>query len=661
VVVDAGSVTHLQAKRLKECVAPGCQRRPSFGQARASASRCSQHKIPGDVDVVNLMCKRVGCSRAAIFGGPDTAWTRSFCKRHCGPSHLNLAYLSHWNLTTAALRNSSRAVTEMPFPLVFRRLQGHEDKGKVPVPHLFSSSRVAYQGSDLNPCVLLGSAAQADQAVSMEGWWGQDGVWMAPLQHEAASALGTPRPKPRGLSRTYCPEAASALGTLSPKPRFSLSGAPTWSLTAVQGAAIGAGVRWEMEGGWPPCAAAEEDKEEALRWQPPPSPGAMAGMPCDPEAFHELNAREQQTLPGQGLGLAQLRLPFLSLEAPEVGVRGKDGASDLGQEKTGAPAEDEDTDLRVSRLAPALVSPEPQAASPSNGAGPLLVAPQPSIAVSAPHGNAGMQAAVDRALLEASGRGAQPAASGDSVEPGLSGGPGESGGGADAGPTQETAEGKRDSGVGHWNETKWEGGCVGTRGKDGREACVGAVACGTWSGADPAGADERMDCVQGALKVNRKAEFVGPGGSRLERRMGGAAAAVMRATRAPVAVHAPGGRGASCLRHKLLQRPLQARQGDEVEAGKEDHGLGAGNVRAFNSSQPPVCCKCGVQRAAWGYEVCFVAMRGREVCLLRCLVLFSLRTRSVSILVLVLFSLALLWTGCAWLKPLNPQPSTSSA
>jgi len=101
-----------QAKRLHTCVAPGCKRRPSFGQAHAPATRCSRHRIPGDIDVINVKCRAPACQRGAIFGGPDTSWHRAFCKRHCEPSHVNLAYLRARNLTAAALRNQSLLETQ---------------------------------------------------------------------------------------------------------------------------------------------------------------------------------------------------------------------------------------------------------------------------------------------------------------------------------------------------------------------------------------------------------------------------------------------------------------------------------------------------------------------------------------------------------------------
>ena len=112
--------------RFTACVAPGCQKRPSFGQVdnaggvwRAPASRCSKHRIPGDVDVVNSMCLTAGCERAAVFGGPDTGWKRHFCKRHCKSMHVNLAYLRPWNLSTSVLRESSDTLPVGHAPAVF--------------------------------------------------------------------------------------------------------------------------------------------------------------------------------------------------------------------------------------------------------------------------------------------------------------------------------------------------------------------------------------------------------------------------------------------------------------------------------------------------------------------------------------------------------------
>ena len=247
-------VAHVQGKRIHTCVAPECKKRPSFGQGRlAPATRCSKHKIPGDVDVVNPMCRGLDCTRGAIFGGPDTAWTRAFCKRHCLPSHLNLAYLRPLNLTAAALRNSSKQSPPARASVAWTR-------AATPLKFGHASHSLLNQGAPVGQGVL------ADQASPVESWWGQDGVLVVPHDESAPNANDG-----KLFERAVWPPelAAGAAG----------GGGAVEAATSPDAAGARRG---RLLGAW--VGARESAAPQSLHriqdvlggWEPPPSPGVPA-------------------------------------------------------------------------------------------------------------------------------------------------------------------------------------------------------------------------------------------------------------------------------------------------------------------------------------------------------------------------------------------------
>lgn len=274
----------VQAKRIHTCVAPGCKKRPSFGQAQASATRCSQHKIPGDVDVVNLMCKALGCTRGAIFGGPDTAWSRTFCKRHCHLSHLNLAYLRPWNLTAAGLRNST-----LPLPLALQPREANELTYGCTEQQAYSSTRLVAS-------IPLTSVGPSEQASSLETWWGQAGLCMAPTElptTEHAAMLNHRVPhNDKAFGAGLC-TAASGLSTWLASPSLLTEPAPA------NNGMWGSGNKMVGDNNM----LADTMPQFIGAWVPPPSPGAVPRTPGG-----SLDAA------ALGLDLALLAPPPLSLD-----------------------------------------------------------------------------------------------------------------------------------------------------------------------------------------------------------------------------------------------------------------------------------------------------------------------------------------------------------
>ena len=251
------------------CVAPGCKKRPSFGQQHAPATRCSQHRIPGDVDVVNPMCRALDCMRGAIFGGPDTAWTRAFCKRHCLSSHVNLAYLRPFNLTAAALRNSSKDC--FPGPVrVTRAREANPLKFGHASPSLLARSP-------------LGHPASPDQASPLENWWGQDGVLVVP----SGESMSNGNSGKMSEAAVWPPELVAGSGV-------SVGAAAASTAHGDPGAAVRNRVAW--------AGARESLSPQSLHriqdvlggWEPPPSPGAPR---CSSAAGGDGACRDAEDVP----------------------------------------------------------------------------------------------------------------------------------------------------------------------------------------------------------------------------------------------------------------------------------------------------------------------------------------------------------------------------
>ena len=282
----------MQAKRIHTCVAPGCKKRPSFGQAKASATRCSQHKISGDVDVVNLMCKAMGCTRGAIFGGPDTAWSRTFCKRHCSTSHVNLAYLRPWNLTVAALRNSSCI---MPHSLALHLSQKPRQGNEVVYG---CSEQQAYDSaagdrrvpsvtlpSMTLPSMMLALAGPSEQASSFETWWVQAGVLCMPPTMATQQSVSKQRDV--GVAHEDKPFEDKPFGSSAASPpRAGVPSLLTGSVAASN----------SMWGG-------DKIPDFLGAWLPPSSPGAVPRTPG--------GSLDKSAL---GLDLAPLAPPPFSLD-----------------------------------------------------------------------------------------------------------------------------------------------------------------------------------------------------------------------------------------------------------------------------------------------------------------------------------------------------------
>jgi hypothetical protein len=180
--------------------------------------------------------------RGAIFGGPDTAWTRTFCKRHCLSSHVNMAYLRPLNLTVAALRNSSKN----SFP------------GPVHVTRACEANPLKFGHTS------LGHAASPDQASPLENWWGQDGVLVVPSGESTSNGNGVKMSE----AAVWPPELVAGAGGSVGAAEATEHGDP--------GAAVRNHVAW--------AGARESLSPQSLHriqdvlggWEPPPSPGA----PC---------------------------------------------------------------------------------------------------------------------------------------------------------------------------------------------------------------------------------------------------------------------------------------------------------------------------------------------------------------------------------------------
>ena len=182
---------------------------------------------------------------------------------------MNLAYLRPFNLTAAALRNSSKDC--FPGPVrVTRAREANPLKFGHASPSLLARSP-------------LGHPASPDQASPLENWWGQDGVLVVP----SGESMSNGNSGKMSEAAVWPPELVAGSGV-------SVGAAAASTAHGDPGAAVRNRVAW--------AGARESLSPQSLHriqdvlggWEPPPSPGAPR---CSSAAGGDGACRDAEDVP----------------------------------------------------------------------------------------------------------------------------------------------------------------------------------------------------------------------------------------------------------------------------------------------------------------------------------------------------------------------------
>eukprot|EP00903_Cladosiphon_okamuranus_P013112 g12230.t1 len=76
------------------CVHPGCPKQSKYGLEGAKAEYCSQHALPGMVDIYRPKCGRPGCAKYPSFGAEGMVGINRrrevYCKQHAKEGMVSL-------------------------------------------------------------------------------------------------------------------------------------------------------------------------------------------------------------------------------------------------------------------------------------------------------------------------------------------------------------------------------------------------------------------------------------------------------------------------------------------------------------------------------------------------------------------------------------------